>query len=273
VVSLFLLLLAQTPVDFADHLYSAGDFGRAALEYERIAFLSLKDSALASYALLRSGEALLKTNAPKRAANLYSFGIDNLPWDRTRFTYGLLRACFAQDQFDQVVKLAPSLEGTDFEYPSTVYRSFSLAFSGDTVSAIRYFSLLDGDGLVDSTLAIINSPFKHRSLLFSASLSTILPGAGQVYCGRWGDAWQSFSVTAVFAGAAVYYFFFSSDTSTGNTVKGVVTASLGGLFWLANIYGAANAALDYNEYQERKRTEQLRNLLDQFDLEPEINRP
>lgn len=272
-VSLFLLFLAQTPVDFADHLYATGDWSRAALEYERIAFLFLKDSALASYALLKSGEALLKTNEPKRAANLYSFGMDNLPWDRTRFTYGLLRAEFAQDHFDQVNRLATSLEGTDFEHPSTVYRSFSLVFLGDTASATRYFSLLDGDGLVDSTLATINSPFKHRSPLFSASLSTILPGAGQAYCGRWGDAWQSFSVTALLGGAGVYYLFFSPDTSTGNTVKGIVTASIGGLFWLGNIYGAANAALDYNEYQERKREEQLRNLLNQFDLEPEIKRP
>jgi len=274
VISLLVsLLFAQAPIDFADYLYSTGDWSRAALEYERIGFLELTDSSWASYALLRAGEALLKADEPQRAAGLYSFGIDNLSDDRERFTYGLLRAEFAQDHFDRVNKLASSLEGTDFAYPSTLYRSFALVFSGDTASATRYLSVLDGNGLRDSTIALINTPFKHRSPFLSAGLSTILPGAGQAYCGRLGDAWQSFSVTALFGGAAIYYFFFSPDTSTGNTVKGAVTASLGGFFWLANIYGAANAALDYNDYAGRKRQEQLRNLLNRFDLEPELKRP
>ncbi len=270
---LAVLLFAQAPIDFADYLYSAGDYRRAALEYERIGILELTDSAWASYALLRAGEALLKANEPERAASLYSFGIDNLSDDRERFTYGLLRAEFAQDHFDRVNELASSLEGTDFTYPSAVYRSFSLVFLGDTASATRCLSLLDRNGFVDSTIALINIPFTHRSPFLSAGLSTLLPGAGQAYCGRWGDAWQSFSVTVLFAGAAAYYFLLSPDTSAVNTVKGTVTASLGGLFWLANIYGAANSALDYNDYAKRKRQEQLRNLLNRFDLEPEIKRP
>ncbi len=272
-VLLSFLLFAQAPIDFADHLYSTGDFTRAALEYERIAFLSLADTSLASYALLKSGEALLKINSARRAASLYEFGMHTLPHDRARFGYGLLRAEFSQHHFSRVIDLACLLEGTDLEYNSTVYRSFALAFSGDGASAARHFSLLDASGLRDSSVAVINTPLKHRSLLFSAGLSTVFPGAGQAYCGRWGDAWQSFSITALLGGAGVYYLFFSPDTSTSNTVKGTVTASLGGIFWLGNVYGAANAALDYNNYQERKREEQLRNLLNQFDLEPEIKRP
>ncbi len=270
---LAVLLFAQAPIDFADYLYSAGDYRRAALEYERIAFLELTDSAWASYALLRAGEALLKANEPERAASLYSFGIDNLSDDRERFTYGLLRAQYQMEDFNIVDSLATVLAGTSFEWHSTVYRSFALVFSGDTASATRYLSVLDRNDLVDSTIALINAPFKHRSLLLSAGFSTVLPGLGQAYCGRWGDAWQSFSMAVVFGGAAAYYFFFSNDTTTANTIKGTVTASLGGLFWLGNIYGAANAALDYNDYAKRKRQEQLRNLLNRFDLEPELKRP
>lgn len=268
-----LLLFAQAPIDFADYLYSAGDYRRAALEYERIAFLELTDSAWASYALLRAGEALLKTDEPERAASLYSFGITNLPTTRNTSTYGLLRAQYQMEDFNIVDSLATVLAGTSFEWHSTVYRSFALVFSGDTASATRYLSVLDRNDLVDSTIALIDAPFKHRSPFLSAGLSTLLPGAGQAYCGRWGDAWQSFSVTALFAGAAAYYFLLSPDTSAVNTVKGTVTASLGGLFWLANIYGASNAALDYNDYAGRKRQEQLRNLLNRFDLEPEIKHP
>jgi hypothetical protein len=272
VISL-LLLFAQTPVDFADYLYSANDWRRAALEYERIAFLSLQDSALASYSLLRSGEALLKIDEPVRAAKLYSFGMDNLSADRERFIYGLMRAEFAQDNYGEAGRLSASLKGTTLAENAAVYNSFALAFAGEAEAATLALSALEASSTVDSTIALINTPLRHRSFWVSAGLSTVLPGAGQAYCGRWSDAWHSFSLTALLTGAGMYYFFFSPDTSTGNTVKAVVFTSLGGLFWLGNVYGAVNSTLDYNEYQERKRTEQLRNLLDQFDLEPAINRP
>jgi hypothetical protein len=271
VISL-LLLFAQTPVDFADYLYSANDYRRAALEYERIAFLSLDDSVLASYSLLKSGEALLKINSPQRAANLYRFGLDNLH-NEAIFTYGLLRAEFAQDNYGEVERLSASLEGTTLAPNAAVYKSFALVFAGEAEAATLALSGLEASSTADSTIALINTPLRHRSPWVSAGFSTVLPGVGQAYCGRWGDAWQSFSVTALIAGAGMYYFFFSPDTSTGNTIKAAVFTSIGGLFWLGNVYGAVNSALDYNEYQERKRTEQLRNLLDQFDLEPEIKRP
>lgn len=264
------LLFAQTPIDFADYLYATGDYRRAALEYERIGFLDGQDSVLASYSLLRAGQALLSADEPYRAARIYSRGISNLPHDRPCFTYGLLRAEFAQDHFSAVDTLAPLLEETNLEWDAAIYQSFSLAFLGDTVRAAHRLSTLDKSELRDDAITLIGTPLKHRSPFFSATLSTVLPGAGQAYCGRGGDAWQSFSITGLMAGSAVYYFFFSPDTSTGNTVKGVVTASLAGLFWLSNIYGAVNAALDYNDYAERKREEQLRNLLDRFDLENEI---
>jgi TM2 domain-containing membrane protein YozV len=266
-------LFTQAPIDFADYLYDSGDYARAALEYERIGMTYLPDSLLSAYSLLKAGQALLQDGQPERAARVYRFGLSNLNDEKGKFRYGLLRACFDQDDFTKVDSIAETLAGTDFDWYSSVYRSFSLAFMGDTAQAARVLKRLTPNGPRDSAVALISIPVKHRSLLTSAALSTVIPGAGQAYCSRWGDAWQSFSITALMAGAGIYYLAFSSDTTTGNTVKGVVFCSLGGLFWLGNIYGAVNAALDYNEYQERKKAEQLRNLLAEFDLEPEIKRP
>jgi TM2 domain-containing membrane protein YozV len=267
------LLFTQAPIDFADHLYDSGDYARAALEYERIGMTYLPDSLLSAYSLLKAGQALLQNGQPERAVRVYRFGESNLAFQSDQFRYGLLRACFDRDDFTKVDSIAETLAETDFNWHSSVYRSFSLAFMGDTAQAIGRLRRLAPNGPRDSAVALIAAPIKHRSLFTSAALSTILPGAGQAYCGRWGDAWQSFSITALMAGAGIYYLAFSADTSTGNTIKGVVFCSLGGLFWLGNIYGAVNAALDYNEYQERKKAEQLRNLLEEFDLAPEIKRP
>ncbi|MBN2379062.1 hypothetical protein JXM67_04600 [candidate division WOR-3 bacterium] len=266
-------LFSQAPIDFADYLYASGDFRRAALEYERIGFLVTDDSALASYALLKAAESLLKEEEYGRAAGIYSNGITRFPEKKLNFTYGLVRTRFSEAKYRTVDTLAGKLEGTELQWHGTVYRSFALALEGDTAGAARYFSQLSETLAGDAALGLIRTPLKRRSPLFSATLSTVLPGAGQAYCGRWGDAWQSFSITALMAGAGIYYLAFSKDTTTGNTVKGVVFTSLGGLFWLGNIYGAVNAALDYDEYEERKREKQLQNLIDQFDLDVEIRRP
>lgn len=266
-----LLLFAQAPIDFADYLYNQGDYRRAALEYERIGF-ALADTSTSSYALLKAGSALLKAGDAGRAEKVFEFGARNLP-SIPEFHYGLLRAEFALADYDAVGQLAQRLDATRYETQGAIYHSFVLALQGRPDSAARKLSTLPGHPLIDETVSLLNTPLKHRSPWLSAGFSTLLPGAGQVYCGRWGDAWQSFSITAVFAGAALYYFVFSPDTTAGNTVKGVVTASLGGLFWLGNVYGAANAALDYNDFEVRKRETQLGNLLDRFELEPEIKRP
>ncbi|MBD3286331.1 hypothetical protein GF359_07270 [candidate division WOR-3 bacterium] len=266
-------LFSQTPIDFADHLYATGDFQRAALEYERIGFMLETDTPLASYALLRAGESLLRQGERERASQIYSAGLGKFKDDEHRYTYGLIRSSFPEGKYIQVDTLAANLEGTELNRQGTVYRSFALAFAGDTAGAVQHFASLQETLPGNAALRLIRTPPRHRSPFFIATLSTVLPGAGQAYCGRWGDAWQSFSVTALMTGAGVYYLAFSQDSTSANTVKGIVFTSLGGLFWLGNIYGAVNAALDYNEYEERKRTEQLYNLMKQFDLDVEIKRP
>jgi len=265
------LLFLYNPVDFADYLYKTQDFRRAALEYERIGFLSLSDTLLASYCLLKAGEALLKTGEPSRAARIYLFGIRNIPAFWEKFTYGLLRARFAQEDFYAVDSLAELLQNTDLKWHATIYRSFSLALKGDLDKAKKYLSLLKKTPLRDSALMLFTKPLKSRNPFLSAGLSFILPGAGQAYCGRWADAGQSFLITFLMGGSALYYLFF--DTTKGSTPKGVITGTLAALFWLGNIYGAFNSALDYNDYENRKKEEELRNLLECFDLEPEIKRP
>jgi len=266
-------LFTQSPVDFADHLYATGDFRRAALEYERIGFLNEGEDALASYALLKAAGSLLKVGEYERAANIYSTGLTRFQDEEHHFTYGLVRTSFLEGKYGQVDTLAAKLEGTELDWQGTVYRSFGLSLNGDTSEAIKYFNRLSETLPGNAALRLIRTPQKHRSPFFSATLSTVLPGAGQAYCGRWGDAWQSFSVTALMAGSGIFYLAFSKDTTTANTVKGVVFTSLGGLFWLSNIYGAVNAALDYNDYEKHRRAEQLHNLMGQFDLDVEINRP
>jgi len=270
---LLFLLLGQAPIDFADHLYLTGDYERAALEYERVGFANPDDTLWTPYAVLRAGESLMKAGDYDRAANVFEFGIKNVSTRWEYFQYCYMRAEFARGNYPAVKIISPRLKASELADESAVYLSFAHIFSDHEDSALTILGSLPASPLIDQAVNILGTRPTHRSPWLSAGLSTILPGAGQAYCGRWADAWQSFSLPAIFGAAATYYGFFSNDTTAGNTVKIVVTASLGGLFWLGNIYGAANAALDYNDFEARKRKEQLENILSRFDLEPEIKRP
>jgi hypothetical protein len=85
----------------------------------------------------------------------------------------------------------------------------------------------------------------HRSPWLAALLSAVLPGAGRAYIGRWGDGSFSLVITGAPAGFAAYEFSRSGVTSVG----GWVLASVGGLFYLGDIYGSAIGAVLYNHQQ------------------------
>lgn len=270
---LLLLFFSQTSVDFADYLYRTGDYARAALEYERVGFANPEDTVWTPYAVLKAGESLIRAGDFDRAANVFEFGMKNVSARLEYFQYGYMRAEFARGDYPAVKIISPGLSASELAEESAVYLSFAHIFSGHEDSALSILKTMPSSPLIDQTVNLIGTVPPRRSPILSAGLSTVLPGAGQAYCGRWADAWQSFSLPVLFGAAAVYYGFFSRDTSAGNTVKIIVTTTLGGLFWLGNIYGAANAALDYNDFETRKKMEQLENLLLKFDLEPEIKHP
>lgn len=85
---------------------------------------------------------------------------------------------------------------------------------------------------------------KTRSPAASALLSTLLPGAGQLYSGRFSDALLSFSLTAS-AGAGTYYLYRNNHKSWS-----YLTAFMAVLFYAGNIIGGYHSAEKYN-YENR----------------------
>ncbi len=85
----------------------------------------------------------------------------------------------------------------------------------------------------------------HRSPWLAGFLSAILPGAGRAYIGHWGDGVFSLVLTGAPAGFAAYEFSRYGVSSVG----GWVLASIGGLFYLGDIYGSAIGAVLYNRDQ------------------------
>jgi TM2 domain-containing membrane protein YozV len=88
----------------------------------------------------------------------------------------------------------------------------------------------------------------HRSPLFAATLSAVLPGAGQAYYGHWFDAAQALGFVAAFG--FVSYFAYRYDGARGGPyVFTAVSLSLTALLHLANILGAERTARYFNQHQ------------------------
>lgn len=91
--------------------------------------------------------------------------------------------------------------------------------------------------------AVQDRPLKSRRL--SGALSTVIPGAGQLYCSRRGDAIMTF-LTSVTAAYLIRNRFGHHDTTGG-----ILLSAIGASIYLGNIYGAVGAAEGINRQNEQ----------------------
>ena len=116
--------------------------------------------------------------------------------------------------------------------------------------------------IAEATPGIVNS--RRKSPLMAGILSAALPGSGQLYIGRRGDAWLAFLLNGLFLAGIVEAL---------NQDRPAVAGMLG-LFevgWYAgNIYGAANGARKYNLHQARIFIQKME---EQFPYEPPVSSP
>ncbi|MHB1846867.1 MAG: hypothetical protein ACYCWW_18760 [Deltaproteobacteria bacterium] len=84
----------------------------------------------------------------------------------------------------------------------------------------------------------------YKSPWLAAALSTVLPGAGRAYIGRWGDGAFSLLLVGVPAGFAAHDFYAHGIGSGA----GWLLSSLAGLFYLGDIYGSAVGAVVENHH-------------------------
>jgi hypothetical protein len=92
-------------------------------------------------------------------------------------------------------------------------------------------------------------PLKKPAL---AGTLSIIPGAGQLYCGRYEDALAAFLVNGALAWAS--YESFDNDL---NALGGLL-AFVGAGFYVSNVYGALSSAHKFNLKQRQTHAEMLR---------------
>lgn len=254
-----------TEFRFADWLYSNGNYRAAATEYLRVRF-STTDTLTRQLAGLLAAESFLAAGATDMA--LHAFDDCSEPGIATFCDYGRARAWFVQGNYDSVIaiteriKQAPPVQDIN----PRLLQAWALL-------RLRRFpaaraTLADAANTDSQQLAKLIPPRpRYKSRIAASLLSALLPGAGQLYAGRAGDA--AYTFMAVVGPTAIACWYAADQRRRDPTrIKTVLFGLTAGTFYFGGVYGANTAARDYNDLQESKYVRQADIIIGRMNLVP-----
>ena len=262
--SLFPVLIAiadSPPIDyyqptnilkFADYLFAQGDYLRAAGEYQR--YLFSQPTVLDDDILRRIAESYRLGGQPDRAVQFLQKQSDS-----NAVRYELGATYFLMERYDESVRFLQEsqnlFQGGEYRWKSQILIGMNTLMQKRWERAVRHFDQFDLSGVPTAAGHRVSMykgyaeegkalPYKNR--LLAGFLSTVLPGSGRIYVGRLNDA----LLTVFFLGVLGWgtYDGFSEDGVSSR--KGWTLGTLGGIFYLGNIYGSVVAAQTHNRRTE-----------------------
>ena len=237
---------------FADYLYAQGDYLRAAGEYQR--YLFSQSTAFGNDVLRRIAESYRLGGQPDRALQFLQTQPDsNLVRYELGATYLLI------GRYDESVRFLKEsqdlFQGEDYRWKSQLLIGMNKLMQKRWERAIQHFDQFDLSGAPEAVGHRVSVYKRHaedgrdlpsKSPLLAGFLSTALPGSGRFYVGRSNDALLTVFLLGVLGWGA--YDGFSENGVSSR--KGWTLGTIGGIFYLGNIYGSVVAAQRHNQRTE-----------------------
>lgn len=240
---------------FADFLYQQGDYLRAADEYQRYLFSQPETNEHIHYKIaicyrfggkteqaIQGFETLLRMAPESQYAN--------------RAYYQMGATYFLQDQFAQsaqfLSEVLPRITDRHEYAESEQLIGLSYLMQKQWSEAGEIFKALqESDVVAVREKAAVYHGYAEkgvglptRSPLLAGVLSTIAPGSGRLYTGRFADAVTTLFIVGL-TGWQAYDGFHRDGISS---VKGWTLGTLCGIFYIGNIYGSVISARVYNQH-------------------------
>ena len=239
---------------FADYLYEQGDYLRAAGEYQRYLFYVSENEEIRykiaicyrfggkTEQAIQGFEAILRTSPESQYVN--------------RAYYQIGATYFLQDQFDRSVQFLnealPRITDARQHAEATQLIGLSYLKQKQWIEAGELFKALQKSDVIQvrekaavyHNYAEKGAALPTRSPFLAGTLSTVIPGAGRLYTGRFGDALTTL-FTVGLTGWQAYDGFRRDGLSS---TKGWTLGTLCGIFYVGNIYGSVIAARVYNRH-------------------------
>lgn len=240
--------------EFADHLYRTKKYDFATKEYQRVLFLNHQDTSAWLNLIASYHHQKQFTNASfflDSAEVILGSGIKSLGKLRI---YNHLKA----SHFSQI-------EGEIHKYsfsPST--KKFMLASSHALSGNWAYFNTHEHtesywlNNLND--IAKVAAEERYKKPFLAGLLSSILPGSGKAYTGRWKDGIFSLILVGTTAWQASRFISRKGILNPGSIFFSGFAVGL----YAGNIYGSVKSAKDYNLHLDRRNYEKANHLVDMY---------
>ena len=241
---------------FADYLYAQGDYLRAAGEYQRYLFSQPTD--LGNDILRRIAESYRWGGQPDRAVQFLETLLQIQP-NSNLARYELGATYFLTGHYDESIRFLKEsqdlLQGGEYRWKSKILIGMNTLMQKQWESAVQHFDQLDLSGLPETVghhvliykrYAEDGRDLPSKNPLLAGFLSTVLPGSGRVYVGRPNDA----LLTVFFLGVLGWAAYDGFSENSVSSRKGWTLGTLGGIFYLGNIYGSVVAAQTHNRRTE-----------------------
>ena len=237
---------------FADYLYAQGDYLRAAGEYQR--YLFSQSTAFGNDVLRRIAESYRLGGQSDHAVQF----LQTQP-DSNLVRYELGATYFLIGRYDESVRFLKEsqdlFQGEDYRWKSQLLIGMNKLMQKRWERAIQHFDQFDLSGAPEAVGHRVSVYKRHaedgrdlpsKSPLLAGFLSTALPGSGRFYVGRSNDALLTVFLLGVLGWGA--YDGFSENGVSSR--KGWTLGTIGGIFYLGNIYGSVVAAQRHNQRTE-----------------------
>ena len=240
---------------FADFLYEQEEFQRAAGEYQRYLFSVDTLPVDTDPVLFRIGQCFRRSNECERAITYFQNVIDDRPDAALiqQAQYQIALCYFLMERYEEsnvyLLSLQPDTVERIIKNDMQHLHALNMIQLKQWDNAFITLSGIEPKNKTTSDLfkfAYTGQHLPRKSKTLAGVYSTIVPGLGKLYCNRKVDALQSFFSTAIL-GWQAYDGFHKDGVSS---LKGWIFGTIGGLFYLGNIYGSVVAAEIYNEEHE-----------------------
>jgi outer membrane protein assembly factor BamD (BamD/ComL family)/TM2 domain-containing membrane protein YozV len=255
-------MAAERILSFADHLFARGDYYRAITEYERVLFF-YPDHPLARTARLQIANCYLQGGRLDQASERFRALTEGFPDDEVgrKALFLLGEAEYQKREYSRAAEIftlyIEHYPGDARVDAARIKTGWSYLRQGRWRQATEEFQKLPPDsplyaqaeGMIEASRLYPDIPKKSPAL--AGGLSAILPGAGQLYIKRPGDALVSFLLNGAFIWATVEAF------QNDNKVSGGILLFFEAGWYSGNIYNAVNGAHKYNRRSEQQFMDSL----------------
>ena len=250
-----ILLTDEILLKLGDAFVSDGDYYRAITEYKKLLIL-FADSSRADTALFNIGMAYYQGEEYRAAVSTFSTFRSRYPKSshlaRAAYHQGLCLVKLNEPEkaSEAFAAAAVSPPGKKEEVRSASFGMAVAAFDRHDLvasrSTLEQFILQNPqDAAVPKAREAIelldkNQLPPYKSPVLAGTMSAIIPGSGQLYAGRYGDAFTSLLLNGLFIAGTVV------AVQNENYAVAGVTGLIGLPFYIGNIYGGTNAATKWN---------------------------